>query len=113
MTTLHPGAIKELSPFNAFPVAKEIVIFHDKNTIVLLKGHQNPGLKAIRAYQTYAESVVQSFQRVKPLTAPLFWPVTPSTGPFTLTPRIPDFDEPFPTEFDGGENGVSMIYGKL
>jgi hypothetical protein len=58
VTTLHPGTIKELSPFNAFPVTKEIVIFHDKNAIVLSEGHQNPILKAIQVYQTYAKSVI-------------------------------------------------------
>jgi hypothetical protein len=110
MATLHPSIIEQLCPFNAFPVAKEIAILHNKNAIVLLGAIRT--LKTTHICQTYAERVVQGFQCVEPVIAPLFRAVTPPACPFTSTPRIPNLKEPFPAEFNSCKNSVCMICHK-
>ena len=37
VAALHPSIIKQLCPFDAFPVGEEIAILHNKNAVILLK----------------------------------------------------------------------------
>lgn len=37
VAALHPSVVKQLCPFDVFPVAEEITILHDKNAIILFE----------------------------------------------------------------------------
>ena len=91
MAALHPAGIEQLCPLDDLPVAKEVRILHDEDTIV-------------------AESMLERRKRVHPLRRPLLRPVRPAARPFGGAPRVPDLEEFLASELHRFDHGVRVIW---